>query len=282
MNDLESVYEKKNVAGEWLKNHILDLAYIAVLIVYIARTIATIGVADKTVLEIIADGALAFVFAVSTAEMMKRKGILNGEQQVNYISTLLEYGNVIKQITPFVDGLDEFCRKKNEKHLKEAVTAILREGGLTYEQFENGLDNPTDEQKNTLKKAAAVKIHAWTTRELVSELRNKRDDYDFGLTDSDYLKKIGVTNTITTVLTAFIFGYFTLKIVDSFNWATLVWACVQVVFFIVKGALSYANAFMFKTHDARNRIIYKTNVLYEFYNVCNKENTKSTEEKENV
>lgn len=274
---VETASDSKNVMLEFFRKYLIDVIVFIVLLVYVAKTIASVGVADKSVLAIIADASLAFVFANLISELLRKQGVMRGESSKIYIATMNEYGKIIEEITACIEKLDEWCAKRNERNQKTAVTQLLLSFGIGYDSFIAGIQNPDENEHKAIKKVRRLRVHKYTTYELVSEIGSGAEKFSLGITKQEYLKKSSFSGAIIAVICSLIFGYFTLDLIQSFSWGAFIWACAQSAFFLIKGVISYFQAFMFTTDSHRNRIILKTNLLYEFKNEILKEQKENGE-----
>lgn len=269
---IEELNSGKNYATEFMKKYLIDLVVAVALIVYVFKAIATVGIADKSIIGILGDGALAFVFANLIAELLRKQGLLSGKSNSSYIATMREYGKVIDEVTPYIEKLDNWCDKANEKNAVAVITQTLSTYGISYNRFASGIQSPTDMEKKVLNKVAKLKLHKCCTYELMSEVDDKGERFSLGMTTQQYLKKASFSGTIIAIVCALIFSYFTLTPITVFSTGALVWAIAQAAFFLIKGVTAFFQAYMFITDNHRNRIILKTNLLYEFKNEIEKEN----------
>lgn len=273
---LPQVIESKHQAGEFFKKYLIDLVVAVILVIYIAKTIATIDVADKTVWEILADGAMAFVFATAVSELLAKQGVMRGESHPLYRATMCAYGEIVEKMTPYIEHLEDWCKERNARNVDSAQQSILNEYGISLERYRKGIENPSKTQREAIRKVRALKVHKYTVAELMGELNRTRETYGLGMTKQEYLRRKSYSGIIITLVCSVIFGYYTLRLASGFSVGGLIWACVQVGFFLIKGITSYVQAYMFTTDAHRNRIILKSNLLYEFYN------QETKKEKENV
>ena len=116
------------------------------------------------------------------------------------------------------------------------------------------------------KKALHLKLTPITAGALTSEGGKKQDPYNFGRTKGQYETQTSVRDIITKICIAGIFGYYGVRLIQDFNYATLIWNGLQVAIFLIMGCIKMYNSFMFVTGEYRTRIVNKTNNLEMFHN----------------
>ena len=280
---LETAGKMTSGAGAFLKNYIIDFALVIAVLVYVLRSVFTIGETGRGVLEILADGFMTLLFGFIISRALSAKGIMNGESSSAYLATMSEYSKVIDEVTPYIDELEAFCAKRNEEELRRLRTAILTREGIRYEAYAGGELDPaalSDEKRSAIRRANHVRLKTpLSTRFLTSENERRhgekvgRSKSAFTKSDSglDLLYKVGICITLS---------YFGIMPVESFSWYTLAWYVVQVGLFFLLGSLKYVSSYNFITDEFRNRILYKINLLYEFRNRHQKGEKFLPEEKE--
>lgn len=257
-------------ASKVLKDYIIDIAIVAIALVFVLRSVITIGQTGRTVSEILADGFMTLLFGFLVSRLLEAKGIFNGELSRDYRTTMLEYAKVIDVVTPYIDRLDDFCKGKNEAKLKEMRTKILLSAGIKYEVY---ADKDFDESKYSPEKQKIIaeannaKLpEELSTRFLTSEDGKVLKKKEFGRTVSQYVKSSTRYDLISKVGICIAFSYFGVSLSTSFSWSVLVWYVIQIGLLIILGVWKYLNAYSFVVGEHRNRIIRKINLLYEFRN----------------
>ena len=197
---------------------------------------------------------------------------------------IVTHGETVVKISPYIDRLDEWCKLKNEENLKVQRTRVLASEGMRYEDYFNedgsAKDFKPDEEKlknktlrktekariRCFKKALHLKLTPITAGALTSEGGKKQDPYNFGRTKGQYETQTSVRDIITKICIAGIFGYYGVRLIQDFNYATLIWNGLQVAIFLIMGCIKMYNSFMFVTGEYRTRIVNKTNNLEMFHN----------------
>lgn len=289
---------------DFFKQNIGYFIVALVSIVYIATAFITVDETGKTIGEIIADTAVVFFLGLFINRVFDLQGMMNGDRDERVQMAIVTHGETVVKISPYIDRLDEWCKLKNEENLKVQRTRVLASEGMRYEDYFNedgsAKDFKPDEEKlknktlrktekariRCFKKALHLKLTPITAGALTSEGGKKQDPYNFGRTKGQYETQTSVKDIITKICIAGIFGYYGVRLIQDFNYATLIWNGLQVAIFLIMGCIKMYNSFMFVTGEYRTRIVNKTNNLEMFYNYIQslppqeeaKENTKKGDE----
>ena len=298
----QSMMEKtKNYLKQNLGYFVIALA----CIIYVARGIITISETGKTVLEILVDGALALFFGIFINIVFELQGMMSGDRDDRVLNTIRKHGDIVDSISPHIDKLDEWCEKKNKEALKLARIRMLSSHGLKYDDYfdEDGVakefkinteklesqNKETRQQEKDrircFKNACKIKLTLLTTNSLTSEGGRDYDPYYLGQTKKQYKTRTAMTDFISKIGVAVIFGVYGAQLVQSFSWAFLVWTAIQVVLFLIMGVVKLYTSYMFVVDDYRGRIVKKIDNLTKFQDYITNSNkeensTKTHEEKE--
>lgn len=269
---------------DFFKQNIGYFIVALVSIVYIATAFITVDETGKTIGEIIADTAVVFFLGLFINRVFDLQGMMNGDRDERVQMAIVTHGETVVKISPYIDRLDEWCKLKNEENLKVQRTRVLASEGMRYEDYFNedgsAKDFKPDEEKlknktlrktekariRCFKKALHLKLTPITAGALTSEGGKKQDPYNFGRTKGQYETQTSVRDIITKICIAGIFGYYGVRLIQDFNYATLIWNGLQVVIFLIMGCIKMYNSFMFVTGEYRTRIVNKTNNLEMFHN----------------
>lgn len=263
-----------------------NIGYAAVILacgVYLATSFIRIDETGKTIARIIFDGAIVFLLGFFINRVFDLQGILNGERSEIYQKTMEKHGEMVVKVAPRIDKLDEWCAAKNQENLRVQRVRILAEEGLCYGDYFNNdgsikessfvdLDAVTSKtlkrlyrrRNRCVKRALHVKLTPITAGELTSEGAKGNDPYNFGRTKAEYEKQMSTYDGISKVFIAFVFGYYGVELLQDFSYANLIWHGLQVAMFVLIGAVSMYNAYLFITTEHRGRIVKKVNCLEMF------------------
>ncbi len=263
-----------NRAKEYLVDNIIVLVIAAMCIVYVLLGLVNIVETDNTVREIIANGALAFIFGVVLNFLLKIQGLNKGENDIRTIATNNLHGEVVEKATKYIDKLDTFCDNETRDMTKTIQTRILARAGIKYSDFENGTINYDILSKDKLKlveSAKKVKITPLTTNSLTSIDSEEKDPFSFKESKERYISKTSPLEIILKAVFAFIIGYYTTSLIKDFSWAELIWTLLQVVLFLGLGSITMYKAYFYVIDKIRGNTIKKINILNKFIILAERE-----------
>ncbi|MBO5981360.1 MAG: hypothetical protein J6Q24_02820 [Clostridia bacterium] len=269
-----------------------NAGYLIVLVVsaaYVATSVLGLNESGKSLMRILGDGIVAFIVGCAINIVLGLQGIMNGERDERFISTVDLHGSVVEKITPYIESLDDWCDRRNRENLVSQRTRILTAEGMKYSDYfdEDGgarefkfldvkgkdIEQIRAERRRyrTYRKAVRLKLTPMTAGELTSEGSKCDDPYNFGRTIEQYERQTGRSELVSRVLTAAVFGYYSVSLIADFSYDKLIWNILQVAVFLISGTVKMYNSFLFITGEYRGRIVKKVNALEMFYNDINKE-----------
>lgn len=255
---------------KWLKNNLENIALVFICAVYVLRGVFTIETSNKTVLEILADGAVSLVGAFLIKAVLDKKGILKGLIAPKFIATTNAYGKKKTEIADFVEELFPFCNMSNAERLKQKQKEFLFKYALSYEKFIKGEYNDDPKYKTILKECRAIKVFEYTPTLLTNAYDNAKDETELlTATIQKYERTQRVGDIIIGVVFFLLFGYFApgKNQVDAAN---TLWYALQVSMFLAIGMTKYMNSYYFITEKLRGKINRVIDILDEFINTRKK------------
>ncbi len=284
------------MSAEKIKHFIKDAAgYLAVALIsiaYITTAIISIDKTGKTVSEIVADGALAFITGLLINIIFQIQGIKDGERDERVLAALEMHNKSVMRITPYIDKLDGWCEMQNKINLEMSRTKILARAGLLYSDCfdENGVAKDKTftknqkQKKRAYNKAKRLMLSPLTSYGLTCDNRRNGDIYDFGRTKKEYTKESTATDIVIKALVGCLFAYYGVKLITQFNYSELIWSILQVATFFCMGVIKMANAQSYMTDEYRSGVLKKIDNIQKFENYIerNTENVNSTESSSSV
>lgn len=210
--------------------------------------------------------------------------------------TIRLHGEAVVRVSPYLDRLDKWCEEKNREALKMQRTKILASEGMRYDDYfdEKGGAKLFVVNKDRLKdkflrgdeikrlrcfrKALRLKLTPLTASGLTSEGGKKQDPYYLGRTKSQYERGATISDVITKVIIACLFGYYGAELVQDFSYADLIWKALQIGIFFITGVIKMYQSYMFVVDEYRGRIVKKIDNLQMFENYINSEKITEVEE----
>ena len=282
---------KKTFSEFFYKN----AGYFAVLLIslsYIAGSFILISATGKSVYEIIATGVISMIVGILITGVFRSLGLQRGDEDEKSISTNKLYSETVESCVPYIDKLEEFCDNENTRAQISIRKKILSVAGLKYNDCfdENGVvkdynyelyseeyikSQKSKRQRRKLKKtnklrkkayfkAVNIKIKLLTPSTLTSNSIKENDPFDFGKTKKEYRSQRNLSDMITRVCMAIIFGYFGVTFVSEVNFATLIWNILQIIMYITSGIIQMYASYSFIVDDFRLNTIKKIDYLQKF------------------
>lgn len=283
-------------ARDFLKKNIGYMVVGLVSAIYIATSVITMGKTGKTFGEIMADGAIVLFLGVFVNRIFDLQGMMNGDREERVQETIRLHGEAVVRVSPYLDRLDKWCEEKNEEALKMQRTKVLASEGMRYDDYfdEKGGAKLFVVNKDRLKdkflrgdeikrlrcfrKALRLKLTPLTASGLTSEGGKKQDPYYLGRTKSQYERGATISDVITKVIIACLFGYYGAELVQDFSYADLIWKALQIGIFFITGVIKMYQSYMFVVDEYRGRIVKKIDNLQMFENYINSEKITEVEE----
>lgn len=283
-------------ARDFLKKNIGYMIVGLLSAIYIATSVITMGKTGKTFGEIMADGAIVLFIGVFINRIFDLQGMMNGEREERVQDTIRMHGEAVVRISPYLDRLDGWCDEKNAEALKMQRTKILAGEGMRYDDYfdDKGGAKTFVVNKDRLKdkylrgdeikrlrcyrKALRLKLTPLTASGLTSEGGKKQDPYYLGRTKSQYERGATISDVITKVIIACLFGYYGAELVQDFSYADLIWKALQIGIFFITGVIKMYQSYMFVVDEYRGRIVKKIDNLQMFENYINSEKITEVEE----
>lgn len=265
-----------------------SIGYLAVAlasVVYVLSGLFVPGLTGKSVSTIVAEGAMGFILGMTMTSNMKLQGILKGKRSEEMVATKQAHAIAVQDIAGEIDGLELWCAERNEQKMREHRTHLLTAVGLHYADFfdEGGVALPYEgelskEQKRTVTKARRAKLSQLSTAALTCDGEDADDPFNFGETPAQYQRRTNITDAFAKLLTAAIFGYFGVDMVENFDLASLVWRALFVAILLALGVAKQMSAYLFVTDTYRGNIVKKINHLQAYKNCARDYARRSKEE----
>ena len=283
-------------ARDFLKKNIGYMVVGLVSAIYIATSVITMGKTGKTFGEIMADGAVVLFLGVFVNRIFDLQGMMNGDREERVQETIRLHGEAVVRVSPYLDRLDKWCEEKNEEALKMQRTKILASEGMRYDDYfdkkggaklfvvnkdrlkDKFLRGDEIKRLRCFRKALRLKLTPLTASGLTSEGGKKQDPYYLGRTKSQYERGATISDVITKVIIACLFGYYGAELVQDFSYADLIWKALQIGIFFITGVIKMYQSYMFVVDEYRGRIVKKIDNLQMFENYINSEKITEVEE----
>lgn len=282
-----------------IRNNIGYLAVAVVCLAYIATAFIQFEENNKTVARIIADGVVAFLMGILINRIFDTQGIMNGEREAKVQKTVQLHNQIVDNISPYMDQLDDWCEMKNAEALMRGRRQYLSRYGMRYRDYfeEDGtakefvhkthFANRRERKQETLRfyrfrHALNLKLTRISAGILISDSGRDDDPFSMGRSKPQYAKDSAKKDTVTKILTAFVFGYYGVSLLSDLSYANLIWTVLQTGIFLLMGVIKLQQSFLFVTDEYRGRIIRKIDVLQLFEIWIKQEENRNGTQKENA
>ncbi|MBQ7308216.1 MAG: hypothetical protein IJW82_06805 [Clostridia bacterium] len=275
---------------QFLKNNFIYLIIAFACLVYVSYGIIIIEKSGKSVLEIIGNGLIILIFGYLICRLFSIQGINAGKRNKDYVETKNLHSKIVGEIDLYINTLDDWCEKENEKVIKDIRKRMLSCNGINYgdcfdengrsKDFTFALKNKNEaknkDEKNqiilynkrqtiknkVLNKVLNLTITPLSIDSLITFNTKHEDPFDFGQDKNSYLKQQAFSDIISKSLIGIIFSYFTFSYMVSY--ASLIQSLIQVAIFLLMGAIKYMQSYYFIIDNERNHIIKQINYLQKF------------------
>lgn len=252
---------------DYFKQNIIYYVIFLACAVYLTYGFIKVEETGKTPHDIIVDSSIILLFGMCTAKLFSTQGIILGEKNEDVILTNNLHAESVDGINDDIDKLDEFCEEITEVTLRKEQERFLNRAGVKYCDFKN---KTYDKSKLDLAdkwyifKAKTLRITPLTSSDLTSDDNKPGDPLYLGRTKKQYVRQSNASDVISRLVVAVIFGYYTARLINNFDWGSLIWIGLQIVFFLLMGALKMISSYFFIVDELRARKIRKIDWLTKF------------------
>ena len=260
------------------------IAVVLISLVYIGGSFILISKTGKSVGEIIATGVISMLVGLLINGVFRSIGINKGESDERTIKTAQLYSKSIEEISPYVDKLEDFCEMENKRAISSLRRKILATAGLHYNDFfdsegilcSSSYELYSDEEikgakgrkkrkmifenfkrKRAYDKASNLKIKHLTPSALTCDGVKENNPFDFGKSKREYAREKNLSDALSRVVMAVIFGINVLLNRTILN-------TLQIVMYITSGIIQMYSSFSWVVDEHRGGIIKKIDYLQKF------------------
>lgn len=268
MTNEQSFTDMRKRALTFIRGNVHEIVIVLVCLAFMLKGVADIQKTGATVLEILGNGFVTFLFSMSLCRLLESKGYMSGEQAEPYKDALKEYVEEREKAGANIKEMDAWCANWTKRNRKEILSVKLYPYGLDYKDFINHSYNEekfTQEQINGLNALRKLKTMELTTEQLMSGEFDSDKPIDYKkVTKKNHSKKSTKYDAISKVVLSVTLGYYTLSPFQQWNWSGFAWVFLQTVLILGLSISKYFNAYEFITGDICAKIIDKTNKLRQF------------------
>ena len=265
-------------AKNYIRVNFFFLVVALAAIVYLIRGFVTVVQTGKSVVEVLADGALGAIFAFLIGKLMSLQGLIKGENNQQVLATARLHADTVNEVAGYIDRLDEWCDLKNQEAMRMQRTKLLAQGGVGWDEYCSGLYVVTTDgikrtvgykqlpsvKKRAVRRAQRLHLTPLSAGALTSDGGKNNDPYDFGIDKSQYQRRRDMRQIVGKVVCGLLFGYYGVQLITDFSWSQLIWTALQVAAFLSMGVIAYMQAYFFVVDYDRHRVIRKIDNLQKF------------------
>jgi len=280
---------KINVKNE-LKKSIFDWVAAGIVVAIVAAALDIFDIADPTKTDwgqFLIGWLPYFLAAMLLNTDLYKKGIFVGKGTNKFITVATAYSDIANSLSgEQIKNLAPFCDEYNIEALKEIQRNILRKEGVTYEAFENGVDDVPPlktltktqlltlgynvEQYKVIKKAKRVNIKGISVNVLLSSI-NTRDITNLGFGEHALASSQYGIMAIKYIVTTLIMSLIAVKDITQWGWAGIVIVIFKVTYLAGASYMSYFKGYDDATISLTAHLTRKTDILKQYLNYIPKQ-----------
>ena len=308
---------------EWLRQSLGYVSIVLLAVTYVATALFSMSETDKTLEEIVADGLVYLLLGIAMERLFSLQGMMNGERDPRVLATAKLHAETIGEIAPYMDRLDAWCVLKTKETLRTLRERLLLKCGMSYPVYFDAEGHstgfrpsempedlrPLNGERGRSRRLRTKRRRAWEAEEKVryrcymaalrmsvtplhagalTGMSGGRDDpYDFGEGKIAHEARAMRKSTLWRIVTAGLFGYFGIGLIEVFSYEELLLRLFQVALALAMGAVQQHRGYIYVTEEQRGKTIRKIDTLQMFAAAMRREeagapvSTEKKEEKDN-
>lgn len=278
------VQHGKSKAIKELKKSTFD--FIAVIIVA-ALVLASLDVFNLIDLNTINLGNFVvswvpyFLATILLTLDLYKKGVYVGKSTEKFQTIVKSYSDLVNSLSGIqIKNLNPFCEKYNEDALVTLRTSILKEEGISYDEFNSPflIDGKsysplktwtrkellsakfTNAQINAIKTAKKAKIKGINVNVLLSSI-NISDPTNIGQGENELEKRTLISSITKYLISTMLMSLIVIKDITTWGWASIVGVLFKVIYMFARSFMSYFNGYDDITVSVANHVMRKTDIL---------------------
>ena len=210
-----------------------------------------------------------------------KKGVFVGKSTNKFKTIATSYSDLVNSLSgKQIRDLSPFCEKYNEDALINLRTSILKEEGISYEDFNstftiNDKTYPplktwtkeeltrakyTKAQIKAIKLAKKAKVKGINVNILLCNI-NISDPTNIGRGETELEKHILVSSIIRYLVSTMLMSLIVIKDITTWGWASLISVLFKVIYMFASSFMSYFNGYDDITVSVANHVTRKTDIL---------------------
>lgn len=280
----DTVQHGRSQTVKEIKKSAFDFIAIAIVAALVLASLDVFNFVDITTINIL-DFVIGFVpYFLATILLtldLYKKGVFVGKSTEKFKTIARSYSDLVNSLSgKQIKGLGPFCEKYNEDAIISLRTAILKEEGIHYDDFNDTftLNNKTypplktwtrkellnskytKSQIKAIRFAKKAKVKGISVNIILSSI-NVSDPTNIGKGESELEKVALVSSIIKYLLSAMLMSLIAIKDISTWGWKSLIMVLFKVIYMFAKSFMSYFNGYDDVTISVANHITRKTDIL---------------------
>lgn len=285
----EAVQNGKSKTMVELKKSAFDLIAVAIGAALVLASLDVFNLVDlgkMTIGEFVMSWVPYFLATTLLTMDMYKKGVFVGKSTAKFESVVESYSSLVNGLSgEQIKELGPFCERYNEEALINLRTAILKEEGITYEEFDSEFTvddvkydalktwtrkeliakNYTKAQIKAIRLAKRSKVRGINVNILLSSI-NISDPTNIGDGESELGKRAMTFSVIRQVTSTMLMSLIVIKDITTWGWASLIGILFKVIYMFARSFMNYFNGYDDITVSVANHITRKTDILKMYLN----------------
>lgn len=231
---------------------------------YILFGLLSIDTTQKTPLEILGDGVVAFIVVYILKSWLSKKGIRAGFTSDLFLLKINTYGKKKEEISPYIDEVSPFCEWDNNRRLEIEQRQFLVKYGISLERYKKGEYGNRADIEEINKGFSKINVYKYTVTDITNAYDNSTNEKEImSKSVSKYEKKQLAGDFVFGLANMFVFGYFT-WVYNGFSWGAIITSSTIVGTGLFMGVIKYFSSYSFIAQDLRGKIENVISKIDEF------------------
>lgn len=222
-----------------------------------------------------------FLATILLTTDLYKKGVFVGKSTDKFQTIAKSYSDLVNSLSgKQIRDLGPFCEKYNEDALVNLRTSILKEEGISYDDF-NATFTVNDEtyaplktwtkeelknakytkgQIRAIKLAKKAKVKGINVNVLLSSI-NVSDPTNIGRGETELEKRVLISSAIRYLVSTFLMSLIIIKDITTWGWASLIGVSFKVIYTFARSFICYFNGYDVITVSVANHVTRKTDIL---------------------
>lgn len=210
-----------------------------------------------------------------------KKGVFVGKSTDKFQTIAKSYSDLANSLSgKQIRDLGPFCEKYNEDALVNLRTSILKEEGISYDDFNSTFTiedktyaplktwtkeelinaKYTKAQIKAIKLAKKAEVKGINVNILLSSI-NISDPTNIGRGETELEKRILVSSVIKYLVSTMLTSLIIIKDITTWGWASLIGVLFKVIYMFARSFMSYFSGYDDITVSVANHVTRKTDIL---------------------